>query len=137
VFPPDAERTVTAPILLVTGTRDFTIDKRGYQSPPNPALEGEGFAALRQRRNAASIQTDPQQPISGPDRIGSVKRTVRLGVSISSMISADFGWQWFHRTLSRPRPKCRKRPRLVFLPCRDTLDSASARTLPDLDAAGA
>jgi len=32
VFPPGAERTVTAPILLITGTRDDTIDKQGYQS---------------------------------------------------------------------------------------------------------
>ena len=31
VFPPDAERTVTAPMLLLTGTRDFTVDRQGYE----------------------------------------------------------------------------------------------------------
>lgn len=31
VFPADAERTITAPMLLLTGTRDFTVDHEGYE----------------------------------------------------------------------------------------------------------
>jgi alpha-beta hydrolase superfamily lysophospholipase len=31
VFPPDAERTITAPMLLLTGTRDFTVDHQGFE----------------------------------------------------------------------------------------------------------
>ncbi|HTD29276.1 MAG TPA: alpha/beta hydrolase [Xanthomonadaceae bacterium] len=41
VFPPGAERTVTSPILLITGTQDDTIDKQGYQS------RVDAFEALR------------------------------------------------------------------------------------------
>jgi hypothetical protein len=41
VFPPGAGRTVTAPILLITGTRDDTIDKQGYQ------LRVQAFDAVR------------------------------------------------------------------------------------------
>lgn len=31
VFPEGAERTITAPMLLLTGTRDFTVDHQGYE----------------------------------------------------------------------------------------------------------
>ncbi|HEY2347168.1 MAG TPA: alpha/beta hydrolase [Xanthomonadaceae bacterium] len=41
VFPPDAERTVVAPMLLLTGTRDFTVDHEGY------AEREQAFDSLR------------------------------------------------------------------------------------------
>lgn len=43
VFPPDAENSVAAPMLLLTGTRDFTVDHEGY------ADREQAFDSLRSR----------------------------------------------------------------------------------------
>ena len=41
VFPAGAERPITAPMLLVTGTRDATIDRKGFEE------RTQSFASLR------------------------------------------------------------------------------------------